>query len=89
MKTQAVLITAILAAFCISTSVVAQTPAPASTCNSSAQEKKLAGAAKKSFLKQCELDAIDKCEVAAADRKIPGKAWKRYITMCVREAVGE
>ena len=88
MKTQAVLMTAILAVLFISTTAVAQTPAPASTCNAAAQEKKLAGAAKNSFLKKCEKDATEKCEAAATERKLAGAAKNSNVKKCVADAVG-
>lgn len=64
----------------------AQASAP--TCNSAAQEKKLAGAAKTSFLKKCEREATEKCEAAAAERKLAGAAKNSNVKKCVREGVG-
>lgn len=66
---------------------MAQTPAP--TCNAAAQEKKLAGAAKSSFLKKCEREATEKCEVAAAERKLAGAAKNSNVKKCVKDSVGE
>jgi hypothetical protein len=65
----------------------AQTPAP--TCNATAQEKKLAGAAKTSFLKKCEREAAEKCDAAAADRKLAGAAKNSNIKKCLKDSVGE
>ena len=65
----------------------AQTPAP--TCNAAAQEKKLAGAAKSSFLKKCEREATEKCEAAAAERKLAGAAKNSNIKKCLKDTVGE
>jgi hypothetical protein len=71
----------------LTTSAIAQTTAP--TCNAVAQEKKLAGAAKTSFLKKCEREATEKCEAVATERKLAGAAKNSNVKKCVREAVGE
>lgn len=65
----------------------AQASAP--TCNAAAQEKKLAGAAKTSFLKKCEKDATERCEAAATERKLAGAAKNSNVKKCVKDAVGE
>lgn len=65
----------------------AQAPAP--TCNAAVQEKKLAGAAKTSFLKKCEREATEKCEAAAAERKLAGAAKNSNIKKCLKDTVGE
>ena len=71
----------------------AQSPAPASapaqTCNAAVQEKKLAGAAKNSFLQKCEREATERCEAAAAERKLAGAAKASNVKKCVKDAVGE
>lgn len=59
------------------------------TCMASATEKKLAGAAKNSFLKKCEKDATERCEAAAAEKKLFGAAKNSNVNKCVKEAVGE
>jgi hypothetical protein len=56
-----------------------------SACMSVAKEKKLAGAAQKSFVKKCETDAKAKCEAAAADKKLAGAAKNSNVKKCVRE----
>jgi hypothetical protein len=53
-----------------------------------ATEKKLAGAAKNSFMKKCEADAQAKCEAAAAEKKLAGAAKNSNVKKCVGEAVG-
>ena len=58
------------------------------TCSSAATDKKLAGAAKKSFMKKCEADAQAKCEAAAAEKKLAGAAKNSNVKKCVGEAVG-
>lgn len=64
----------------------AQTTTP--SCTASATEKKLAGAAKTSFLKKCEKDAAAVCDTAAADKKIHGAAKTSFTKKCVKDAVG-
>ena len=49
-------------------------PAFAATCTEQATEKKLAGAAKSSFLAKCEKDATATCEANAAEKKLNGAA---------------
>ena len=58
------------------------------TCTAAAAEKKLAGAAKNSFMKKCEADAQAKCEAAAAEKKLAGAAKTSNVKKCVGEAVG-
>ena len=58
------------------------------TCQAAATEKKLAGAAKTSFLKKCEADATAKCEAAAAEKKLAGAAKTGFEKKCVKDAVG-
>ncbi len=59
------------------------------SCAAAATEKKLAGAAKTSFLKKCEKDATAKCEAAAAERKLAGAAKNSNIKKCVKDTVGD
>jgi len=58
------------------------------TCSAGATEKKLAGAAKNSFLKKCEKDATATCEVAAKGKKLAGAAKNSFTKKCVKDAVG-
>ena len=58
------------------------------TCNVQAAEKKLAGAAKTSFLKKCELEATATCDMAAAERKLAGAAKGSFTKKCVKDAIG-
>ncbi len=71
----------------LTTSAIAQAAAP--TCSALAQEKKLAGAAKTSFLKKCEREATEKCDAAATERKLAGAAKNSNVKKCVKEVVGE
>lgn len=56
--------------------------------NAAAAEKKLAGAAKTSFLKKCEKDATATCDVTAGEKKLAGAAKSSFIKKCVKDAVG-
>ena len=58
------------------------------SCNAAAVEKKLAGAAKTSFLKKCEKDAAATCDTAAAEKKLAGAAKTSFTKKCNRDAVG-
>lgn len=60
----------------------------AGNCTVSADEKKLSGAARASFMKKCESDARATCEKGAADRKLAGAAKDANIKKCVADAVG-
>jgi hypothetical protein len=65
-------------------------------CDAKAAEKKLAGAAKTSFLKKCEKDAGAKaapaaspaCEKSAADKKLAGAAKKSHLKKCMADEAG-
>ena len=63
----------------------------ASTCEAQATEKKLAGAAKTSFMKKCETDMsaspAGACEKSAADKKLGGAAKDSHIKKCVADSV--
>jgi hypothetical protein len=58
------------------------------SCNAAAAEKKLAGAAKTSFLKKCEKDAAATCEVNSKEKKLNGAAKSSFEKKCVKDAVG-
>ena len=58
------------------------------TCKAQSAEKKLAGAAQKSFLKKCETDAKSACDKEAADKKLAGAAKNSFTKKCVTDAVG-
>ena len=62
-------------------------------CDAKAAEKKLAGAAKTSFLKKCEKDAAagaaaasPECEKSAADKKLAGAAKTSHIKKCMADS---
>ena len=57
------------------------------SCAVAATEKKLAGAAKNSFMKKCETDAKTVCETQASDKKLAGAARNSFVKKCVGGAV--
>jgi hypothetical protein len=62
--------------------------AHAASCAAEANDKKLTGAAKTSFLSKCEKDASAACDKQAADRNLAGAAKASFTTKCVKDAVG-
>jgi hypothetical protein len=62
--------------------------AQAASCNVQAGEKKLAGAAKTSFVDKCTKDATAACDKEAADKKLAGAAKASFTKKCVTDAVG-
>jgi hypothetical protein len=63
--------------------------APAfASCKSDATDKKLAGAALKSFMTKCENDAKTACGKQAADQKLAGAAKNSFTKKCTTDAVG-
>jgi hypothetical protein len=77
----------------------AASPAEAK-CEAQAAEKKLAGAAKNSFVKKCVTDAggtpaaasakapdpAEVCEKSAADKKLAGAAKNAHVKKCMEDA---
>ena len=61
-----------------------------STCMAQAGEKKLAGAAKNSFMKKCEKDAGGPakaaCMAQAGEKKLAGAAKNSFMKKCVADA---
>ena len=58
------------------------------SCVAQSSEKKLAGAAKSSFMKKCEADATAACEAAAQEKKLAGAAKTSFLKKCTADAVG-
>jgi hypothetical protein len=61
------------------------------TCEAKAGEKKLAGAAKNSFMKKCEREAgggaaQSACDAKAAEKKLAGAAKNSFVKKCVKDA---
>jgi hypothetical protein len=66
----------------------AQTATQAASCKSQATEKKLAGAALKSFMTKCEKDSKATCDASATEKKLSGAARNSFTKKCVNDAVG-
>ena len=76
----------------------AHVSALAASCDEQATEKKLAGAAKTSFLKKCNADAAGgaaaeakpdpaaACEAQAAEKKLAGAAKNSFVKKCTTDA---
>ena len=77
-----------VAALAILASQVALAANP--TCEAQATEKKLAGAAKTSFVTKCEKDmkaeVAKTCDAQAADKKLSGAAKTSFTKKCVADA---
>jgi hypothetical protein len=58
------------------------------TCKSDAADKKLAGAALKSFMTKCEKDAKAACAKTSKDMKLAGAAKTSHEKKCLGDAVG-
>jgi curli biogenesis system outer membrane secretion channel CsgG len=78
----------LLAALLLTAAINAPAATPA--CEAQATEKKLAGAAKTSFLKKCDRDtteaATKDCDTKAAEKKLAGAAKTSFVTKCVKDA---
>ncbi|MFL6798731.1 MAG: PsiF family protein [Xanthobacteraceae bacterium] len=61
---------------------------PSGTCKANAAEKKLAGAALKSFMTKCERDATTACDADSKEKKLAGAARTSHMKKCVTDAVG-
>ena len=76
---------AALLALVASTAVYAANP----DCEAQAAGKKLAGAAKTSFMKKCEKDttgATKTCTDRATEKKLAGAAKSSFVKKCVKDA---
>jgi hypothetical protein len=62
--------------------------AQTATCKSQASEKKLAGAALKSFMTKCEKDSKVTCDASATEKKLSGAARNSFTKKCVTDALG-
>jgi hypothetical protein len=83
MKTIA--LTLLLSSFAVGAAMAADEP----TCAAQATEKKLAGAARTSFMGACEKRATAACEATAAEKKYAGAVKTSFTTSCIKKAVGE
>jgi hypothetical protein len=62
--------------------------AQGATFKAQSAEKKLAGAAQKSFMTKCQNDAKSACDKSAADKKLAGAAKASHLKKCMSDAVG-
>lgn len=60
----------------------AAAPAWADPCTDQADVKKLSGAARTSFVKKCQADAMGSCEKQAAEKKLSGAAKNSFVKKC-------
>ena len=78
----------VVALSCLFFSSVAHAADP--RCEAQAAEKKLAGAAKNSFVQKCQKDAAAaakaSCETQAAEKKLAGAAKNSFMKKCERGA---
>lgn len=59
-------------------------------CTKTADEKKLAGAARNSFVKKCVGDSAKAaCDASAAEKKLAGAAKNSHIKKCVADKTAE
>jgi hypothetical protein len=67
--------------------LVASAHATGGSCEAQATDKKLAGAAKTSFLKKCETDTATKaCDVQTTEKKLAGAAKSSFLKKCVADS---
>ena len=78
----------VLCSFAVAALLPVASFAESASCNAAAMEKKLAGAAKTSFLKKCEKDATAQCELKSQEKKLAGAAKNSFEKKCVKDAVG-
>lgn len=64
----------------------------ADDCAAKAAEKKLAGAAKTSFMKKCTADSMSpaqaSCDAKAKEKKLAGAAKSSFVKKCVSDTEG-
>ncbi|HVY14380.1 MAG TPA: hypothetical protein VHB27_04070 [Rhodopila sp.] len=66
----------------------AQAWADSASCTAQATDKKLAGAAKTSFMTKCKATAQASCDAQAKDKKLAGAAKTSFVKKCVADAAG-
>jgi hypothetical protein len=59
------------------------------TCKAQADDKKLSGAALKSFMNNCKRDAKATCDETADEKSLSGTARARFAKKCIIDAVGK
>jgi hypothetical protein len=80
-----ILIAALLGMFSANIAIAADM-----SCEAKAAEKKLAGAAKTSFIKKCVKDSgASICATQAADKKLYGAAKNSFVKKCEKDAAAK
>ena len=80
-----ILIAVVLVMFAANIAFAADT-----SCESKASEKKLAGAAKNSFIKKCAKDSgTSTCTSQAADKKLKGAAKNSFLKKCEKDTAAK
>jgi hypothetical protein len=69
----------------VAAAAYAQAP---TTCKAQSEEKKLHGAAEKSFMTKCAKDAKTACDAKAAEKKLAGAAKNSFTKKCVTDRTG-
>jgi hypothetical protein len=86
--TQEILMKKMLALIAIA--LAASSVYAADDCAARAAEKKLAGAAKNSFMKKCQADSkapeVTACEDKAKEKKLAGAAKNSFVKKCATDA---
>ncbi len=81
----------LIAALVATVTLLAGQAHAADACADKAAEKKLAGAAKTSFMKKCERDmappADAACTTAATEKKLAGAAKTSFVKKCEKDAM--
>jgi hypothetical protein len=80
-----------LTAAVLSLGLLASPALAAGDCEKKADEKKLAGAARTSFVKKCQSDnaAATACEASAKEKKLAGAAKNSHVKKCMEEAAAK
>ena len=73
----------------ITVCIAASSYAQEMSCEASAADKKLAGAAKTSHIKKCNADAKAACEASAMEKKLAGAAATSHVKKCTADKVGK
>lgn len=80
-----IVIAAVLCMFAANIAIAAD-----SSCDDKAVEKKLAGAAKNSFLKKCNKDAtLTACNTQATEKKLAGAAKNSFLKKCEKDSAAK
>jgi psiF repeat len=58
------------------------------TCKAEADDQKLVGSARKTFMDKCEKNATKSCGIAAAEKKLKGPAKTAFTKKCVTDQLG-